>query len=283
LLRDADLISGIKLRVVLPSLNIKSLVKTSECCVKDVDITCFCKDCNTIKNSTTFGWTNSIGHVLLEKYSFHVGSKNLDERTGEWLEWWSEFAQTSEKKSGYWEMIGKRDPVTCTPKTFSDSIELIIPLHFFFTGNTANAFPICAVDDNITVEINWRKFSECWISSNNESPSFIPPFKASLLVDYIYVDQAEHNKFQNESHLYLIEQIHQNCPVHFSHNTREPMIELNYNQPTKSIYWAIQRDDILTKSLSKDNEFTYGMIYTIIRVINQDKKILLKIHLTKVH
>jgi hypothetical protein len=72
------------------------------------------------------------------------------------------------------------------------------------------------------------------------------------------VDQAEHNKFQNESHLYLIEQIHQNCPVHFSHNTREPMIELNYNQPTKSIYWAIQRDDILTKSLSKDNEFTYG-------------------------
>lgn len=259
LLKDADLISGIKLRVVLPSMNIKSLVKSSDCCTKDVDVTCFCKDCTTPKSSTVYGWTNSIGHAMIEKYGFHVGSKELDSRTGEWLEWWTEFAQTSEKKSGYWEMIGKREPANFTPKLLSDSMELIIPLDFFFTGNTTNAFPICAIgDDNISVEINWRVFNECWISTDGSSPSFVPPFKASLLVDYIYLDQFEHRKFQTENHLYLIEQVHQNCPVHFSQNTREAMVDLNYGQPTKSVYWAIQRSDVLQKSLTKDSEFTYG-------------------------
>ena len=260
LLKDADLISGIKLRIVLPSLNIKSMINSSACCTKDVDITCFCDKCMAPKTDCVFGWTNSIGHVMTEDYSFHVGSKEIDRRSGEWMEWWSEFAQTSEKKSGYWEMIGKREPGTFTPKTLSDSMELIIPLDFYFTGKSSCAFPICAIgDDNLTVEVKWRHFNECWVSSDPDAtPSFVPPFKASLLIDYVYLDQPEHFKFKNENHLYLIEQVHQNCVSHFGHNARDVMVDLNYAQPTKAVYWAIQRADVRKKSLKKDSDFTYG-------------------------
>ena len=259
LLKDADLITGIKLKLSLPTLNIKSLIKSSSC-TKDVDITCFCPSCSTNAVDTVFGWANSIGHLMTEEFSFNIGSKEINKNTGEWLEWWSELAQTAEKKPGYWEMIGKREPATFKPATFSDEMELFIPLNFFFTGNLGNAFPIAAIaDDNISVEIKWRNFIDCWVCNKEDVvPGFIPKFKASLLVDYVYLDSAEHNKFLYDNHVYLIEQIHRNSPMQFSQATNLPVIDLNYNQPTKSIYWAVRRRDIHERSTASDPDFTYG-------------------------
>lgn len=259
LLKDADLVTGIKLKITLPTLNIKSLIKTTTC-TKDVDITCFCNKCNVSNVDTIFGWANSIGHIMCEEYSFNIGSKEINKNTGEWLEWWSELAQTAEKKPGYWEMIGKKEPATFKPSTFSDEMELYIPLDFFFTGKLGHAFPIAAVaNDNITVDIKWRDFADCWIcNKEGVEPGFIPKFKASLLVDYVFLDNKEHNKFINDNHMYLIEQVHRNCPTQFSYTTSLPVIDLNYTQPTKSIYWAVRRRDINIRSTTTDPDFTYG-------------------------
>ena len=260
LLTDPDLITGIKLQIHLPSLNVENLIKYAPVCSKDVDITCFCKDCNTIKSDTVFGWANSIGHLMIEEYSFSVGTKEIDKRTGEWLEWWSDLAQTAEKKAGYWTMIGKREPATFKPTVFSDSLDLIIPLDFYFTGNPCLAFPICALNEHdITVNIKWRNFNELWTCTDeNAKPGFVPPFRATLLVDYVFLDNAEHNKFKRDNHLYLIEQVQQGCPSYFNQSTHEAVVDINFQQPVKSIYWAIRRDGVETRSKKGDIDFSYG-------------------------
>lgn len=258
--KDADLLTGITLRLQLPSLNITSSLKKSETCVKDVDITCFCSQCTAKTSETVFGWANSIGHLIPEEYSFNVGSKEINKNTGEWLEWNSELSQTAEKKNGYWEMIGKREPASFKPTTFSDSMDLLIPLEFFFTGNAGLAFPLVAIDeDNITVEIKWRNFDDCWICNKSGlRPAITPQFRASLLIDTVYLDKMDRDKFQNENHLYLIEQIQRNCPTYYPQSTSLPITELNFTLSTKSIHWAILRNDINERSADDDPDFSYG-------------------------
>ena len=260
ILKDADLLTDITLRLQLPSLNIKSLMKSSSVCVKDVDMTCFCDKCSKKTSETIFGWANSIGHLMTEEFSFNVGSKELDKRTGEWMEWWSELAQTMEKKLGYWEMIGKREPASFKPTTFSDSLELLIPLNFFFTGKPGQSFPLVAIDeDNISVEIKWRDFNDCWVcNKEGASPGIVPNFKASLLVDYVFLDNFERHKFKSENHLYLIEQVQKNTPSFYVHPTSLPVVDLTFTQPVKSIYWAIQRQDMNLRSTAEDPDPTFG-------------------------
>mgnify|MGYP003969340509 FL=1 len=260
LLKDADLITGIKICIKLPSLNAKSLLKPVTTCTKNIDIKCFCTSCTAKVTDSIFGWANSIGHLMVKNYSFNVGSKEISKGTGEWLEWWSELAQTAEKKPGYWEMMGKREPPTFKPSTFSDEQDLIFPLNFHFTGKPSHAFPVCAIgDENLSVQIDWRQFSECWVCNDeNDRPGFTPIFHASLLVDYVYLDKYEHDIFIKNDHLYLVDQVQHNCNQHFSQSTMLPVTDLNYSQATKSIYWAVQRSDIHERSTADDADFTYG-------------------------
>lgn len=254
LLKDPDLLLNTMIKIELPTLNIKRMIK----CSKDIDMTCFCSKCNT--SDVVFGWANSIGHLLLDEFSFNIGSQTINKKTGEWLEIWTELAQTAEKKMGYWEMIGKREPASFKPSTFSDTLELYIPLDFYFNGKPEFAFPICTVEDNISITIKWRNFNDCWISSDpNERPAFIPSFKASLITDYAFIDTDSRKRIMGNNHLYLIEQVQKNNPIYFPKNTLMPVIDLNYSQLVKTVYWIVSRADVNVKSKDKnDLDFTYG-------------------------
>ena len=254
LLKDPDLITHITLRIQLPTLNIKQTIKTDKC-TKQLDLTCFCNKCCKHSSETIFGYANSIGHLIVNEYSFNVGSKTLDKRTGEWLEWWSEFTQTTEKKAGYWEMIGKREPASFKPSTLSGAQELLVPLDFYFAGKTGHAFPLCAIcEKTVSVTVKWNDFINCWITNTpGAKPALLPQIKASLLVESVYIDNGERNSFIKNNHLYLIEQIQKNGPSFHSANTHMPSIDLCFTQPIKSIYWAIRRSDSNHVSLDKDD------------------------------
>lgn len=258
--KDADLISNISIRITLPSLNTATIMKNTKLCMKDIDLDCFCEKCSKKNTETIYGWVNSIGHVLIEYVELEIGGYIIDKQYGEWFEIWSELTQTAEKKPGYSEMIGKRDPPSFKPNTFSDSLELIVPLNFYFTRNIGLALPLVALYRNeIYVNVKWRQFEDCWISNKpNVRPSFVPKFMASLLVDYVFLELFEREKFAKENHLYLIEQVQYNNPSFYVKNTVSPMVDLNFNHPVKEIVWVIQRADINQRSNESDPDFSYG-------------------------
>jgi hypothetical protein len=236
--KDGDLITNISVRISLPSLNNK---KNDSC-------------------DTIFGWSNSIGHVLIEYAELEIGGYIIDKRYGEWFEIWSEISQTSEKKPGYAEMVGKRDPISFKPDSLSHSLDLIVPLDFYFTKNVGLALPLISLYKNdVFVNIKWRDFDDCWICNKpNTRPSFIPKFNAVLYVDYVYLELWEREDFMAKPHLYLIEQVQYNNIYTFPKTTLCPSFELDFSHPVKEIIWVIQRSDINSRSNPSDQDFTYG-------------------------
>ena len=63
--------------------------------------------------------------------------------------------------------------------------------------------------------------------------------KASLLIDYIYLDTNERLKFARAGHEYLIEQIQINQETDLLE--KKHSIKLNFNHPVKGLVWVIQR------------------------------------------
>lgn len=236
--KDGDLISNISVRITLPSLNLR---KGDGC-------------------DTIFGWANSIGHLMIEQAELEIGGYIIDRRFGEWFEIWSEISQTTEKKPGYAEMIGKRDPISFKPDSLSNSLDLIIPLDFYFTRNIGLALPIIALYKNdIFVNIKWRDFNDCWICNKpNVRPDYVPRFSAVLYVDYVYLELWEREDFINKSHLYLAEQVQYNNIYSFQKSNLNPSIDLNFSHPVKEVAWVIQRTDINQRSAQGDTDFTYG-------------------------
>ena len=237
--KDGDLISNISVRIKLPSLNQPRKGETCE---------------------TIFGWSNSIGHLLIEYVELEIGGYIIDKRYGEWFEIWSEISQTAEKKPGYAEMIGKRDPISFKPDSLSNGLDLIVPLDFYFTKNIGLALPIIALYKNdIFVNIKWRSFNDCWICNKpNVIPDYIPKFSAVLYVDYVYLELWERDDFVKNSHLYLAEQVQYNNIYSFQKTNSSPSVELDFSHPVKEIIWVIQRSDINLRSVQGDIDFTFG-------------------------
>jgi len=236
--KDGDLISNISVRITLPSLNSK---KGDSC-------------------EAIFGYANSIGHLMIEYAELEIGGYIIDKRFGEWFEIWSEISQTAEKKPGYAEMIGKRDPISFKPDSLANALDLIVPLDFYFTKNIGLALPIIALYKNdIYVNIKWRDFNDCWICNKpNVRPDYIPRFSAVLYVDYVYLELWEREDFISNSHLYLAEQVQYNNIYSYQKSNLTPSVELDFSHPVKEIVWVIQRSDINLRSVTGDTDYTYG-------------------------
>ncbi len=254
ILKDGDLISDIILNVKLGSLNKKS---NNNVCVKDLNMKCPCNKCS---KTTYFSWVNSIGHAIVDYVELEIGGYQIDKQYGEWFEIWSELTQNYEKRYGYNELIGKKEAAGFNVNSFDDSLDLLIPMNFWFCKNIGLAIPCISITNHdIKFNIKWRPFDQLWISNNKHAEPIMPNFEASLLIDFIYLDLNERKKFSSKNHLYLIEQIQSNGDYYFSKANKNPIIKLNFFHPIKEVVWAIQRADTLVRSESDDDEdFTFG-------------------------
>ncbi len=257
--KDGDLISGMILNINLGSLNEYSNNSYNNICIKSIDLNCFCNDCINKEEKTIFSWVNGIGHAIFEFIEIEIGGYVIDKQYGEWFDIWSELTQNFEKRSAYYELIGKKDPGGYNVKSFKNSMQLLIPLNFWFCKNVGLAIPCIAITNHeIKVNIKWRKFEQLWISNSSTDKPKIPEFKASLLIDYVYLDLYERKKFAKQQHFYLIEQIQSNGDYYFQKNNKNPSIQLNFNNPVKEIIWAMQRADVLLRSNDNEEDFSYG-------------------------
>ena len=194
--RYGDLLSNVCLQVELPSLNDTSIPEKY------------------------FSWVNAIGHALIDYVDIEIGGSVIDKQYGEWLEIWSEFTQTAEKRLGYNEMIGKKESFNCQN---TGPITLFIPLNFWFCKNIGLALPLISLQyHSVKINIKFNPFEKCWVSKNctpkDLKPVDINQIKTSLLIDYVFLDLKERKKFAQQSHMYLIEQVQFNGDTEYSKN-----------------------------------------------------------------
>jgi hypothetical protein len=245
--KNGDLLSKMGMYIRLSTLNNhKQKIK----CSKMVDCLCTCPKCllSSNDNDIVYGWANAIGHVLLEYIELYIGGQLIDRHYGEWFEIWTELSQTSEKRLGYYEMIGKKDPLAYTVDSFVDDMELYVPFNFWFCRNIGLALPVmCLIHHDIEFIIKIRDFDGCWVCNKADAPNPKAKIDACILADYIYLSIEERNKFYNDSHIYLIEQLQVNENNFSESNTGRLNIDLNFNHPVKELIWFVQRMDVKGK------------------------------------
>jgi hypothetical protein len=204
---------------------------------------------------TSGGYVNSVGHALLKEVELEIGGQRIDKHYSDWLEIWSELTVPAEKRDGYKLMVGKRD-VNPTEVT-EDAQKVYVPLQFFFNRNPGLALPLIALQyHEVKINIQFGSLDECTYGASGqtgEATVAADSLKASLYVDYVYLDTDERRRFAQMSHEMLIEQLQftGDESVNAGSNNK---IRLNFNHPVKELIWVVKNGDDTDDS----NPFSYG-------------------------
>jgi len=220
--RNGDLVSGMTLEVTLP---------------------------NTTTNDR---WIPHVGHYLIDRMEVEIGGQLIDRHYSDWLEIWTQLSVPADKKEGYYKMIGQSplDPVG-QPTGFqlvNDAIylpeserKLYIPLQFWFCRNVGLALPLIALQyHEVKVNLTFNSYANVACSAANAAATdAAADLRASLWVDYIYLDTDERRRFAQVSHEYLIEQLQFNGDEAVAiAATQSASITLNFNHPVKELVWV---------------------------------------------
>ena len=127
----------------------------------------------------TFGWTNSIGHALLQSITLEIGGTRVEQLDSRLLEILDEFDTPLEKVIGKNQMIGRLDN-GYTPTSLGHSpvpLKLYIPLPLWFCrGDLGAALPIDALHvDEVRVSVQFRPLNSLYYTYSRAPASAIDP------------------------------------------------------------------------------------------------------------
>ena len=131
-----------------------------------------------------FGWTNGIGHALVNSASIQIGGATIDTLDSRLLEIHDEFDIPLEKIVNKNSMIGRLDN-GYTQTSLGHSVTpltLTIPLPFWFSrGDLGGSFPIDAVHvDDVRVGIQFRTLDGSYYTESRSQASLDPCLGGSL-------------------------------------------------------------------------------------------------------
>ena len=201
----------------------------------------------TTATGKTFRWMNWLGHLLLETVELEIGGQKIDKHYGDWLHIWNELTQTAGHQAGYANMVGNVPKLTQFTANGNEveSVELYIPLQFWFNRNPGLALPLIALQyHEVKINIKFRQKSDCYYASDAD-PTF-ENFSASLWVDYVYLDTEERRRFAQVSHEYLIEQLQFTGDE--SSTATSTKIKMAFNHPVKELIWVAHRAAHITST-----------------------------------
>mgnify|MGYP006131697229 FL=1 len=212
-----DLIGAMYLNIVLPDLD----------------------DLNTDK-SDPVSWVNAVGHAIIRSYSIRIGETIIDKQYGTWLEIWSELTVNNDHRTAYNNLVGKHNYFTNSTQT--GSLELYIPLQFWFCKNVSLALPIIALQrQDVIIEFEFSDFDEL-VTTRNPVIATDKQFKCEFYIKNYFLDDAERKVFARNKYRYLIEQL-QIQTISFDRSTTEKVIDIPFNHPVKELIWVAQRQD----------------------------------------
>lgn len=213
-------------------------------------------DCGT-SGDNRFRWLNWLGHVMIKTVDVEIAGKVIDTHYSEWLHIWNEISQKEGQKEAYASLVGNLPRLTqvvrghASASTTVDSqntidaqgaipsVELYIPLNFWFCRSPGLALPLIALHyHDVKINVEFREAEECCWSTGKYSTTPPKLSSANLLCEYIYLDTAERRRFATGEHEYLIEQLQYRGEE--ATTTTNAKVKLAFNNPTKLLAWVVQ-------------------------------------------
>jgi hypothetical protein len=208
----------------------------------------------------------NFGQKLLKTIELEIGGQRIDKHYSEWLYIWNELSLPVGKRDGYNVMVGANKRNISTKLSANATYELYVPLEFWFCRNVGLALPLIALqyhEVKINIEYESEKLmkdinsinytfeeenvANPTIANNNSNASYggsITLDKATLWVDYIFLDTDERRRFAQLSHEYLIEQLQfTGADSITSSGDSMKSIRMNFNHPCKELVWTIRKSN----------------------------------------
>ena len=208
----------------------------------------------------------NFGQKLLKTIELEIGGQRIDKHYSEWLYIWNELSLPVGKRDGYNVMVGANARNIATKLTQNSEYELYVPLEFWFCRNVGLALPLIALQyhevkinieyegassmidkesTNFTFEEETKAYSAgtTYTANSSFTAGTVKLDKATLWVDYIFLDTDERRRFAQLSHEYLIEQL-QFTGADSITSSGESMksIRMNFNHPCKELIWTVKKN-----------------------------------------
>jgi hypothetical protein len=205
-------------------------------------------------DGTPLSYTNATGHALIKEISLEIGEQEIDKQTGEWMEMWSNYTITEDKRQGWNNMIGKTTGASQGNAPSNNvglygPLTLYIPLRFWFCKNPGLYLPLLALQYHpVRLNITLRSLQEMFVV---DTPTVVPCDTSAVAAnitscnmygDYIHLDVEERRRFVSNAHEYLIEQIQYTNSISIDSTASFVQVPVEFNHPIREMYWVVQRD-----------------------------------------
>ena len=230
--RNGDMITNVFLKMVLPEVK-------------------YCGDYKNFEH-VSFAWVKNIGNAAIAETELEIGGSVIDKHYGDWLQIWQDLSSKIGQQRAIDKMIGNIPELTqINTLSMEDphnnllkkSYTLYTPLQFFFCRNNGLALPLIALQyHHVKIFVRFRPVDQLIIASDafkNSCNNTLNLDEASLLINFIYLDNEERNLYAQIKHDYLIEQLQHSGEESIS-NGNTGKYKLGFNHPVKSVYWVVK-------------------------------------------
>lgn len=191
------------------------------------------------KNGGTYAcWSNSLGYAIFsDPIELEIGGVIVDRLYPQFLDIWDEFSN-SDKQLGRNLMINKSDVYVASYDNASKQVDLVIPLDFWFTKQYSSALPLLSMQ-NQTIKLNFkfRGFSEL-VHYDGSAPQEVDIMDANVYAEYVYLDDIILEQFQQQKHMYIVEQVQYHGEEVIPSGTTIYNTTLKFNHPIKELFFA---------------------------------------------
>lgn len=238
--KRADLLSSISLVLKLPALSPAS--------------------------GTYAGWTNAIGHAIIDTVDIEIGNRLIDRHFGLFLEIWDELTGRDKNENPG---TGKTSNSALLETNAEQESTYTIPLKFWFCRELHRAIPLINLFyEQVKIIIKLRPFSECIVYDGATAPTQSNIQDAYLLVDYVYLDDNERMLYKQKTNsLILIDQLQIKEVQGDDTNTLTFKTSVTFNMCIKEILWVFIEED----SISNNDWFNFskrvssGKVYSLMK------------------
>ena len=218
------------------------------------------------QNSSWVGYANGIGHLLLKEVSVEIGGYIVDNHTSEYLDIWNQLTNNdinTNEMIGDWESEFSLMTNAIVEKTYN------IPLQFWFCKNTSSALPLIALQyHEVIITTEFRDAASCvrndtspgFLANNLEAPKdsggsdTIAFSDSKVLIEYIFLDDNERQKFAQKSLEYIIDTVQYVNDYSLNMNTVSATIDIKLFHPCKELIWVIQDNDSINTNTVTGNK-----------------------------
>lgn len=230
---------------------------------------CFSLPPLVVASGTFAGWTNNIGHAIIDYIDLEIGTKLISRYHGLYMDIWEELTGQSYQENI---LLGKYTNNDVLKNNATEETEYVVELPFWFGKRYSNCLPLVSlIYHQVKIIIKLKEFSECITYDGLTPPNQVKILNSFILADYIFIDDYLKTQLKSKPQRILIEQIQYKDTAGEDSNSSTGIFKtsLPFNHPIKELLWVFIEDESIENNdffnYSKRNVVPYTKVFSLMK------------------